>query len=212
MPYTQWIRFLTMTALTVNYNTPELLRNLLTSFRRFYDIFYLVIDGSEQKYYEKIKGFENEFNISIIHFETNIHHGGGLAYGLKIITTRQVLFLDSDITILKGGFIEDLQSKLRPESYGIGDISEVNEYGINVPNGIKYLHPSFALVNREIALSYPLPSRHGAPMLSAMKATPQIQHEQWIAEDLRNSIEKKTCKYFIHEWRGTVNRTGGYNL
>ncbi len=201
-----------MTALTVNYNTPDLLLTLLSSFRKFYDIPYMVVDGSSQKYYERIKEYGKEFNVNIVHFDTNIHHGEGLAYGLKIIKTKQVLFLDSDITILQGGFIEDLQSKLRPESYGIGDISEVNELGVNVPNGIKYLHPSFALINREVALSYPLPVRHGAPMLNTMKATPPIQHEQWIADDLKNSIEKKTCKYFIHEWKGTVNRTGGYNL
>jgi glycosyltransferase involved in cell wall biosynthesis len=201
-----------VTALTVSYNTPELLRNLLSSFRRFYDNPYLVVDGSEEKYYERIKGFEKEFNINLIHFDTNIHHGGGLAYGLKVIQTSQILFLDSDITILKGGFIEDLQNKLRPESYGIGDISEVNEFGVNIPNGIKYLHPSFALINREVALSYPLPMRHGAPMLNTMKATPPIQHEQWIADDLKNSIEKKPCVFFIHEWCGTVSRTGGYNL
>lgn len=201
-----------ITALTVNYNTPELLRNLLSSFRKFYDIPYLVIDGSEARYYERIKIFKEEFNISINHFDSNIHHGGGLAYGLKTIQTSQVLFLDSDITILQGGFIEDLRSKLRPESYGIGDVSDVNELGVNIPVGIKYLHPSFALINREIALNYPLPSRHGAPMLNTMKAIPPIQHEQWIADDLKNSIEKKTCKYFIHEWCGTVKRTGGYNL
>lgn len=201
-----------MTALTVNYNTPDLLLTLLSSFRKFYDIPYMVVDGSSQKYYERIKEYGKEFNVNIVHFDTNIHHGGGLAYGLTTIQTSQVLFLDSDITILQGGFIEDLQSKLRPESYGIGDISEVNELGVNVPNGIKYLHPSFALINREVALSYPLPVRHGAPMLNTMKATPPIQHEQWIADDLKNSIEKKTCKYFIHEWKGTVNRTGGYNL
>jgi len=201
-----------ITALTVNYNTPELLKNLLSSFRQFYDIPYLVVDGSDQKYYEQIKDFRTEFNISINHFDTNIHHGVGLAYGLKVIQTKQILFIDSDILILKGGFIEDLQSKLRHESYGIGDISEVNEFGINIVKGIKYLHPSFALINREIALNYPLPSKLGAPMLNAMKANPLLQHEKWVADDLLNSFKKKQCQYFVHEWGGTVRKTGGYNL
>ena len=201
-----------ITALTIHYNTPDLLLTLLSSFRKFYDIPYMVIDGSEGRYYERIKEYGKEFNVTIVHFDTNIHHGGGLAYGLKTIQTRQVLFLDSDIVILKSGLVEILQSKLRPESYGIGDISEVNEFGVNVPQGIKYMHPSFALINREVALGYPLPVRHGAPMISTMKATPPIQHEQFIADDLLNSIEKKPCVYFVHEWCGTVKRTGGYNL
>ncbi len=164
------------------------------------------------RYYQRIKEFETEYNVNIIHFDTNIHHGGGLAYGLKTITTKQVLFLDSDICILKGGFIEDLQSKLRPESYGIGDISDVNEFGVNIPDGIKYLHPSFALINREVALNYPLPTRCGAPMIETMRENPPIQHEKWVADDLLNSIQNKRCQYFVHEWSGTVKRTGGMNL
>lgn len=47
-----------ITALTVNYNTPDLLIGLLSSFRKFYDIPYLIVDGSESKYYERIKPFE----------------------------------------------------------------------------------------------------------------------------------------------------------
>ena len=201
-----------ITALTVNYNTPELLRNLLSSFRKFYCIPYMVVDGSEEKYYNDITRFKEYFNINIVHFDTNIHHGPGLAYGIKQITTNQILFIDSDITVIKGGFLEDLENKLNSESYGIGDVSDVNEYGVNIPNGIKYLHPSFALINREVALSYPLPVRHGAPMLNAMIGNPILQHEQWIADDLKNSFYKKECKYFQHEWCGTVKRTGGINL
>ena len=207
-----------ITALTVNYNTPELLESLLKSFRWFYpDIPYVVVDGSSVYYYEKIKDFSTRYSVSLHHFEYNIHHGPGMAYGMETITTDQILLLDSDIQILKGGFIEDLQSKLNPESYGIGDVSKINRDGVSIEGtGIKYLHPSCALINRAVALKYPLPTKHGAPMIKPMEGQPQLQHEQWVADDLIHSLFDRahpTARhYFVHEWSGTVSRTGGMHL
>jgi hypothetical protein len=209
-----------ITALTVNYNTPELLESLLVSFRKFYDIPYLVVDGSDQMNFQRIKDFPERFNIEINHFDYNIHHGPGMAHGFQIIKTEQIILLDTDVRILKNGFIEDLQSKLMHGSYGIGDISIINSDGMNAGEGIKYLHPSCALINREIALRYPLPVRHGAPMIRAMEAIHELgfdilQHEHWVAEDLKHSFYKDESElnryYIVHEWRGTVNKSG-WNL
>jgi hypothetical protein len=210
-----------ITALTVNYNTPELLEILLSSFRQFYNIPHIIVDGSDKENYEKIIGFADKFNVEIHHFDYNIHHGPGMAWGMNNINSEQILLLDSDVRVLNNGFIEDLQSKLRPESYGIGDVSMVNENGINVEQGIRYLHPSCALINREVALRYALPIKHGAPMIEAMKDIHSkgldiLQHEPWVANDLvhsyydKNTIENKT--YINHEWSGTVSRTGGIHL
>ena len=213
-----YMTFKMITALTVNYNTPQLLESLLRSFRRFYpDIPYMVVDGSAPYYYGKIKSFPVRFCVSIHHFKYNIHHGPGMAYGLKTITTDQILLLDSDIQIIRGGFVEILQSKLNAKSYGIGDISSIGRDGVNIKNkGIKYLHPSCALINRLVALKYPMPIKHGAPMIETMKAHPRIQHEQWVADDLIHSLNDKAHPtnrhYLIHEWSGTVSRTGGIHL
>jgi hypothetical protein len=202
-----------ITALTVNYNTPDLLENLLSSFRKFYDIDFLVIDGSNELNYEKIKGFANKYNATIIHFNFNIHHGPGMDYGIRNIKTEQILLLDTDVEILRGGFIEDLQTKLLPESYGIGCVGTVNENGVDAPTGYRYLHPSCALINRDVVLKYPMPVRHGAPMIEAMKARAPVQHEQWVADDLVHSFKKDTLnnKFIIHLWSGTC-RMGGMNL
>jgi glycosyltransferase involved in cell wall biosynthesis len=206
-----------ITALTVNYNTPELLESLLTSFRKFYSIPYLVVDGSDPVNYAKIKGFGDRFSVEIHHFNYNIHHGPGMAYGFQMIKSDKILLLDSDVRILKGGFLEDLLSKLRKDSYGIGDVSIVNRDGFNVVDGIRYLHPSVALINREIALKYPLPVKHGAPMIRAMEAIKLdiLQHEKWVGDDLVHSYYKDESElkrnYIVHEWRGTVNKSG-WNL
>jgi hypothetical protein len=109
-------------------------------------------------------------------------------------------------------------SKLLPDSYGIGDVSTIGRDGMNIVNGIKYLHPSCALINREIALRYPLPIKHGAPMIRAMEAINGLnilQHENWVAEDLKHSYYKDESElkrnFIVHEWRGTVNKMG-WNL
>ena len=103
-----------------------------------------------------------------------------------------------------------MQSKLKPESYGIGDIQIVDDNGFNVKIGTKYLHPACALINRRVVLRYPPPIKHGAPMIDAMKEVPGnlLQHESWVTNDFRN----KSKIFISHDWAGTVKRTGGYNL
>jgi glycosyltransferase involved in cell wall biosynthesis len=114
-----------ITALTVNYNTPDYLERLLTSFRKFYpDLPYLVIDGSSEENYKKIKNFDKKFGIQLIHFNYNIHHGPGMTYGIKQIKTDQALFVDSDMIIYNGGWLEMMEKELRKDSYGIGDIQK----------------------------------------------------------------------------------------
>lgn len=199
-----------VTALSINYNTPDFLERLLISFRQFYDIPFLVVDGSGESNYKKIDSFTEKYDVEIHHFDYNIHHGPGLAYGIKYLKTEQILLLDSDLIVLHPGFVEDLQEKLKPENYGIGDIQIVNDKGFNAPSGISYLHPACALINRKVALKYPMPIKHGAPMIEAMKAVDKklLQHEPWVTNDFRS----KNKIFIIHDWMGTVKRVGGYNL
>jgi glycosyltransferase involved in cell wall biosynthesis len=232
-----------VTALTVSYNTPDYLDRLLSSFRRFYDIPYMVIDGSDKENWEKIKDFDKKYDIELIHFDYNIHHGPGLAYGIKKITTPQALLVDSDIIIHSKGWLEIMTSELKKSSYGSGDIQkeyymrpeEVNKamhYGrgrdrrrkfVKVRTQkqvwIDYLHPAFALINREIALQFPMPIKGGAPLIMAMKAIDDnglsksiLQRSDLVTED----FWKHTKKYIQHnedcKGMGTVVRTGGYHL
>ncbi|OFY62522.1 MAG: hypothetical protein A2Y71_10375 [Bacteroidetes bacterium RBG_13_42_15] len=204
-----------ITALTVNYNTPDVLDRLLSSFRKYYDIPFLVIDGSDSDNYKKIIRLKRKYEVKIIHFPYNIHHGPGMAFGIKYIQTEKILLLDSDLIVLNGGFVEDLESKLRADAYGIGDIQNVNERGLNVPEGIKYIHPACTLINREIVLKFPLPASHGAPMIYAMRTIHDKElsddlliHEPWITNDFRKSRKK----FIIHDWKGTVDKTVGYHF
>lgn len=216
--------------LTVNYNTPDLTFNLVQSFRKFYDNPFFIVDGSTKELYlellEKLKGFEA---IEIHHFDFNIHHGPGMAYGINQLKSKQILVLDSDVTILKKGFLEDLQNNLPKDAYGIGDCQFVDEKGWNVGSrkgaiglresemtegGYRYLHPACMLINREVAIQYEMPIKHGAPMISTMidisnkGMSKLLIHSDWVHNDYRNQDKI----YIDHPWMGTVSKTGGYNL
>jgi len=215
--------------LTVNYETPDLILNLVSSFRKFYENPFLIIDGSSQEKYNELKELLKDFeNIEIHNFDFNIHHAGGMAYGFNYLKSKQILVLDSDVTILKYGFLEDLKKNLPKEAYGIGDCQFVDENGFNIGSrkgaiglresemtegGYRYLHPAIMLVNRDVVLKYAMPEKHGAPMLSTMKdihdkeMSHLLIHSEWVCNDFRN--EEKI--YTVHPWMGTVSRTG-YNL
>lgn len=216
--------------LSVNYNTPELIYEMVKSFRQFYDNEILIVDGSNKEKYERAKELLKDFeSISIHHFGFNIHHGPGLAYGFHNLDCDKILVLDSDIIIYKGGFLELLENELKKENYGIGDVQRVDYNGFNIGSrkgaiglkesesksgGIAYLHPAFMLINRDIALKWPMPIKHGAPMISTMTEIHKagkddlLQHCDFINNDFRNEPKQ----FFRHDWCGTVNRTGGYHL
>lgn len=202
-----------ITAITVNYNTPDLLDEMIWSFRQFYDTPIIVVDGSESKHRSRVLRVVGAYKNIMPHIMGyNIHHGGGLTYALNLVKTERVLFIDSDVIFHKGGFLDDLNDKLKDTSYGIGDVQIVDEKGFNKPTGIKYLHPAFCLLNMDMVKQFPMPIVHGAPMIETMKAIHRsglniLQHEKWVTNDFRN----KEKKYLTHDWQGTVSKYG-YNL
>ena len=202
-----------VTALTVNYNTPDLLDRVLSGFRTHYDLPYWVVDGSDEANFEQIKGFAEKYRVKIVHFNYNIHHGPGMAYGFQNIDTDQILLLDSDLIIYNKGFVEDFQSKLRPDSYGIGAV-----YNNIETEYVTYIHPACALINRKIALQYPLPTFYQSPMMVPMRFLQDnglniLQDEPWVHDDYSggpNLADAVTSEahYVRHHWAGTLQRTG----
>jgi hypothetical protein len=78
-----------------------------------------------------------------------------------------------------------------------------------------YLHPACMLTNIEVVRQWPLPVKHGAPMLPPMLAMAQagasglLGHVDWVHNDFKPNPPRR---YFIrHDWQGTVRRTGGYH-
>ena len=206
--------------ISVSYNSAELIEDLLKSFRSYYSNPITIIDGSNAECVSGIEAVCVKYaDVSFIHFDYNIHHGPGMAWAFQNLElSGPVLVLDSDVSILKKGFLESMLDALKPGMYGVGSISYVNEggYDVDYRNGaIRYLHPACMLCNMDVVLRWPMPIKHGAPMVNAMLAIHNAgQHElisdiEWLTAD----FSKQPAQNFIrHDWQGTVKRSGGYHL
>src|SRR5450830_236108 len=204
---------------TVSYNSPDLIEALLRTFRQFYphNPIY-VIDGSRPEVAAQIGPVTQRFeNGTFIPFGYNIHHGPGMTWAIHNLGLEgRVLFLDSDVEIVKPGFLETLEAELQPGMWGVGSIQQVNEQGYDRPDDgeVAYLHPACMLVNIDVVRQWPMPIKHGAPLIATMLAlhrtgnTHLIRHVDWVKHDFQGL---DPAFYIKHPWQGTVKRTGGYH-
>ena len=162
---------MSITAVTVVYNTPKLIKECIDSFKKIYPLIPIVIiDGSpvnSECYTICDQLTRKYFKVNVLHLKTNVGHGRGLDRAIKMLTTEYVLVMDSD-TELKQPCLALMKASLG-DAYGIGEVVIVNENGINVDEGIDYLHPYFALIKRDKYLQNPPFIHHGAPFIGTMK-------------------------------------------
>ncbi|WGG50707.1 methyltransferase domain-containing protein [Rugamonas sp. DEMB1] len=203
--------------ITVSYNAPDLIAALLGSLRKFYTNRVYIVDGSNPDVAEQIRAVAARFdNVEFIPFGYNIHHGPGLAWAINHLgLSGEVLFLDSDVEIVNPGFLESLRSHLRPGMYGVGGIQPVNEQGYDRADGVvRYLHPACMLTNIDVVRQWPMPIKHGAPLIATMLAIHRAGRPEligtidWVSNDFSRDPKRV---YIKHDWQGTVIRTGGYH-
>lgn len=202
---------LPVTAVIINYHTPDLTERAVTSFRACYpDISLLLVDNDSNvenaHVLEKVQQTHPQHTQLITH-SRNHHHGPAMDDALRRLSTPYVLFLDSDCTVLNSGFIEAMVTLLesQPMNYAAGKRIFMNKRGFDVEDnysGVPYIRPVCMMVKRELYLTLPKFERHGAPCLNNMNAAAA---QGYFLIDV--SIEE----YIHHEGRGTAGRFG-YNL
>ncbi|WP_374361035.1 methyltransferase domain-containing protein [Pseudoduganella danionis] len=202
---------------TVSYNGPDLIAALLRSLRQFCPNPVYVIDGSSPDKAEQIGAIVAAYaNVQFIPFGYNIHHGPGMAWAANNLDLHgPVLFLDSDVEILRADFLATLAAALKPGMYGVGHVGSVDEHGQDDDYGaVAYLHPACMLCDVDVMRQWPMPIKHGAPMIQTMVALARAGQQAlvgdvaWVGADFG---AQSTHQYIKHLWRGTVNRTGGYH-
>lgn len=209
--------------ISVSYNSAELIEDLLSSFRRHYDNPITIVDGSDVEFYKAIEAVcANYSDVNFIHFDYNIHHGPGMAWAFQNLDIHgPLLVLDSDVVILKAGFLESMAEQLEADMYGVGYVNHVNEGGFDVDykeGAVPYLHPACMLCNSEVLKMWPMPIKHGAPMTAPMVALHRagkshlIKGLAWLKDDFAAGSDKPERHFIRHDWQGTVTRTGSYNL
>lgn len=159
-----------LTAIIVSYNTCDLLQAAYESLRRFYPLMPVVIvDNSDltnpcYRYARKIAYGPTR----CVSNNGNFGHGPGMVLGISCVETEYFLLMDSDTEMYRSDVLEGMMEIATPEIYGVGQIMQVDFDGMNCIQGVAYLHPYFALVNKKVYQKFSPIINHGAPMLSAM--------------------------------------------
>jgi len=197
-----------VTAVIINFRTPDLTIRAVRTFRSFYpDIPLLLIDngsgdGSVQAL--EICARDAGDNTRLLVNPRNLHHGPAMDLALRELQSRFVLFVDSDCVITKGGFLETMRVSLEEEdhAYAAGKLISMNRRGYDIPESpgaYAYIRPICMLIKRELYLSLPPFRRHGAPCLDNMRAASKRNLDL---------IHVPVEEYLTHEGRGTAGRHG----
>jgi glycosyltransferase involved in cell wall biosynthesis len=168
-----------VTAVIINFRTPELLERAVTSFRNHYPAtpLLLIDNGSGDDSPHLMSELRDRWPLAteVILNDSNRHHGPAMDQALRTVRSPYVLFLDSDCEVVKGGMLEGLLARAEadPHHYATGKKIFMNPRGFDVPEreeAIPYIRPICMLIHRERYLVLPPFERHGAPCLVNMKA------------------------------------------
>ena len=196
-----------VTALVVNYRTPDYTRACVDSFLRTYpQVRMLLVDnGSQDESTSTIVQIAAQHkNVECLLNEENLNHGPAMHQGLQAIETPYAFTLDSDTEVLKAGFLELMLRRFEnPDLYAIGSLSHKNRYGFNVQHKakkfVRYINPHAMLLEREKYFNLPPFFHHGAPCIHNMQA---VERTGWMVEDF------PVHEYIYHLGRGTCSRYG----
>lgn len=200
-----------LTIITVNYRTPDLIRECVQSFKIFYPkIDYLVIDNGECKSsINWLRGLEDTGTIQLIENEQNIYHGPALHQGLRYIYTDYAFLLDSDTRTEKDGFLEEMLEQFERDNklFALGWLRKVNDGGVQDKNGkINYIHPFACMLNVNIYRQLKPFANIGAPAINTMR---DATRNGYALKDypIANFIHHKvagTRGYFAGKWKPKI--------
>lgn len=193
-----------VTTVIINYQTPDLLKTAVDSFKEFYpDVSLLLVDnGSKDHSQDAINTLVHKYNkTNSVFFKKNMYHGPAMDEVLKNhLESDFVFFLDSDTETRKSGFLEEMMDQLSGNKlYGAGEIIHINDRGFNSKNGFQILLTPFMLIKATLYSKFPPFIHHGQPTIHNFKEAQKMgyQLKHYPVSD-----------YVFHHWRGTANRFG----
>jgi glycosyltransferase involved in cell wall biosynthesis len=215
-----------VTALVVNYKTPDLTRRSVESLLGHYpSLAVLLIDngsGDDSTAVVRELGSEHA-NVQVQLNERNVHHGPGMDQGIRLASTPYVFTLDSDTETLKGGFLEEmLEHFADPLVYAVGELRYKNRFGYThaywsaepQATWIPYTHPHAMLLDRAKYLTLAPFIHHGAPCIRNMSAARDagyVVHHFPISEFIRHDAGGTVMTHGFGV-RGRIRHTAGQCL
>ena len=197
-----------ITTIIVNYKTADLTRQSVDSFLQWYPSASLILidNGSQDDSTGYIAALAKRLeNVTCILNQENRYHGPAMDQGIRVATTRYVFTLDSDCTVIKGGFLEEMHEMFGdPNLYATGRLVSMNRYGFEMETSdrkglIPYVHPHAMLLHRNKYLGLKRFVHHGSPCLDNMRGARDHGHRV-----KRFPIEQS----IFHLGRGTCSRYG----
>lgn len=193
-----------ITAVIINFQTPDLTETAVHSFKSFYPNIPLIIadNGSHDRSPELIEQWAEELpQTRALLFEENLYHGPAMDHILRNeIQTAFAFMLDSDTETRKGGFLEQMAELVEPDQvYGAGRIQTVNKRGFKSEEGWQILLTPYMLIKTKIYRNFRPFVHHGQPTLFNYLDAYEAGYE------LRDF---PIHKYIDHKWRGTADRFG----
>jgi|WetSurMetagenome_2_1015567.scaffolds.fasta_scaffold69917_2 hypothetical protein len=197
-----------VTAVIINYKTPDLTVRALATFKAAYPaIRTLLIDnGSGVECAGMLVTARSSYpDVELTVNAKNLHHGPAMHQAMGLVSTPWVLFLDSDCEVLNPGFIEVMmeQCKGKKDPYAVGTLFYLNKRGFLVQKdrrgAIPYIHPYCMLVKKELYGMLPPFELHGSPALRNMTGAGEKGYAL---------INVPLEGYVRHDFRGTASRFG----
>jgi len=200
-----------ITALTVVYNTPDLLIESVGSFQQFYpDVSLLIMNNSDPDHEctDVVKEYEHRYkNIRVFNYKENQGHGTAVDDGIGMIDTDHIYYFDSDINMKVRGILEGMIAVMTDEAYGVGPVIHTDLGGRNITadcdwEKLRFLYLVVGLINRKIYHKYHPWTRYGQPILKALLEI----HDTGRAEQLLKHFP--VFDYVVHLSGGTRARFG----
>jgi hypothetical protein len=197
---------LPVTAVVINYQTPDLVAVAVRSFRHYYpDVPLLIIDNGSQDHSRQI--IETLVTADggptqTLWLPKNLYHGPAMHQAMELVGTPYVYFFDSDTETRRGGFLEPMIAALEadPQAYGAGRIVEVDRRrGFRKPGGMPVLVTPYMLLRRDFYFRLPPFIHHGLPTIQNFRAAEQAGYRL---------IPFPIETYVHHLGRGTAARYG----
>jgi cellulose synthase/poly-beta-1,6-N-acetylglucosamine synthase-like glycosyltransferase len=193
-----------VTAVVINFQTPDLLNTAVHSFRKFYpDVQMVIVDnGSKDASRTLIEELRLQHANTAIHYiGKNIFHGPAMHQATQKIKTDFIFFLDTDTETQRGGFLEAMLKNFEEEKnlYAIGRVNHVNKRGFPAENGIPIVLTPYMILKREVYVALPPFEHHGMPTLKNFSAAQQ--HGYTVCNF-------PIQEYIVHKGRGTASRFG----
>lgn len=189
----------------INYQTPDLLRQAVTSFRTCYpeERLELIDNGSNDDSVQVLEELASLYpeSTSVTVHPKNLFHGPAMHRALLDADAEHVFILDSDTVTRKSRFLERMSKVLDDQGdvYAVGQVARVDRRGFATEEGNPVPVSAHMMIRRRMYLELPPFEHHGLPVL---RNCLEAGKRGWRISEF------PIQEYVDHLGRGTAERFG----